>query len=140
LTLAFDAEDAPAVSFDDLAAVPGEAWPTLRFALHPSVHLLALRSNAAAFRMATDSGSALPGVTLSESPVTWLVWRHELAVSFRSLSDAECSALVTVRDGGDFSALCEALCEWFDVEETAARAAGFLRQWVEDGLIAGTCS
>ena len=82
----------------------------------------------------------MPAVALSEAPVTWLVWRRELAVSFRSLSEAECAALLTVRDGGDFCALCETLCEWFDVAETAARAAGFLRQRVEDGLIAGTRS
>lgn len=136
LTLAFDAEDAEALSFGELAAVDADRWPTLTFVLHPSVQLIGLRSNAAAVRMAVDAGETLPEIEMSDAQVPWLVWRRDLAVSFRSLSEAEHAALITVRDGGDFTALCEALCAWYEPEATAARAAGLLRRWVDEGLIA----
>jgi hypothetical protein len=135
LTLAFDAPDDPIVSFDELAALPGEQWPTVSFALHPCVNLLSLRTNAPAFRKASDAGEALPEVTLAEAPVSWLIWRREYTTCFRSLSEPEAWALRTVQEGTNFSTLCEGMCGWFDAEEAAPQAAGFLRQWVDDQLI-----
>ena len=135
LTLAFDAPDEPAVSFDELAALPGEQWPTVAFVLHPCVQLLSLRMNAPAFRKASDAGEILPEVALAEAPVWWLVWRRDFTACFRSLGEAEAWALRAVRDGANFSTLCEGMCEWLEPDQAAPHAAGFLRQWVDDGLI-----
>jgi hypothetical protein len=140
LTLAFDAPDAPAVSFDELAALPGEQWPTVAFVLHPCVQLLTLRTNAPAFRKASDAGEQLPEVTLAGAPVSWLIWRRDFTACFRSLSEPEAWALRAVQAGANFSALCEEMCEWLDPEEAAPHAAGFLRQWVDDQLIAKVIS
>ncbi|HTS54420.1 MAG TPA: DNA-binding domain-containing protein [Burkholderiales bacterium] len=137
LTLAFDAADHSAVRFEDLASVPQETWPALGFVLHPSVHLLELRTNAPALRKATDTGEALPEAVLASDSKTWLVWRKELTACFRSLSEPESWALTAVRGAADFTALCEGLCRWFSAEEAAPHAAALLRQWVDDELICG---
>lgn len=140
LTLAFDAPDESAVSFDELAALPAEQWPTIAFVLHPCVQLLTLHTNAPAFRKASDAGEQLPEVTLAEAPVSWLIWRRDFTACFRSTSEPEAWALRAVQDGTNFSALCEGMCEWLDAEEAAPHAAGFLRQWVDDQLIAKVIS
>lgn len=136
LTLAFDAPDAAAVGFDKLAALPADQWPTVAFVLHPSVQLLTLRTNAPAFRKATDAEASLPEITLAEAPVSWLVWRRDFTACFRSLSEPEAWALRAVQTGANFSTLCEGMCEWLEAEQAAPHAAGFLRQWVDDEVIA----
>jgi len=135
LTLAFDAAEHPGARFEDLARLPPSVWPEMRIVLHPSVHLIALRSNAPALRKATDAGEALPRPTLTDSARSWLVWRKELTPRFRSLSEAESWALTAVRDGTNFTALCEGLCRWSTPEQAPAEAATFLRRWVDDELI-----
>jgi len=135
LTLAFDARDAPTVRFDELAQTPGDAWPELRFVLHPSSHILALSTNAPALRKASDEAQPLPQSVIYEAPIPWLIWRKGLSVCFRSLSETEHWVLEAVRTGASFSALCEGLCRWHPPEQVAAQAARLLRQWVDDELI-----
>lgn len=135
LTLAFDAADVAPVRFEDLASLPQQTWPALGFVPHPSAHWLDLRSNAPALRKASDAGEPLPEVLLAQDTRTWLIWRKQLTVYFRSLSEQESWALAAVRDGANFTALCEGLCRWFSPEEAASQAASLLRQWVDDELI-----
>jgi hypothetical protein len=135
LTLAFDAADHAVVRFEDLASLPQQAWPAVGFVLHPSGHLLELRTNAPALRKATDAREPLPGAALADKPKTWLIWRKELTACFRSLSEPESWALAAVKDGVNFTQLCEGLCRWFSAEEAAPQAAALLRQWVDDELI-----
>jgi hypothetical protein len=134
LTLAFDAADYPVVRFEDLASLPPQSWPAVGFVLHPSAHLLELRTNAPALRKAADAGEPLPDAVLAH-PKIWLVWRKELTACFRSLSESESWALAAVKDGANFTELCEGLCRWLSAEEAASHAAGLLRQWVDDELI-----
>lgn len=142
LTLAFDAADAPNVSFQDLASLPPEAWSEVAFHLHPSVHLLALGSNAPAVRKAVDAGEPLPGTQTHDSPIDWVVWRQVFAdgfqspVRFRSLAAPERHALGAAQRGQGFSAICAGVCELVPPEQAPAAVAGWLRTWVDDGLIA----
>ena len=135
LTLAFDAPDAPVVRFEVLAGLPQQAWPELGFVLHPSAHFLELRTNAPSLRKAIDAGDDLPGTIIADDAKAWLIWRKELTAYFRSLSESESWALAAIKEGTDFTALCEGLCRWFSPEEAAPQAATLLRQWVEDELI-----
>jgi hypothetical protein len=135
LTLAFDAPDAPVVRFDELARMPQHAWPVLGFVLHPSAHLLELRTNAPSLRKATDAGDPLPEAHVDDATKAWLIWRKELTAYFRSLNESESWALAAVKEGANFTALCEGLCSWFSPHDAASQAATLLRQWVEDELI-----
>jgi len=135
LTLAFDAADHPGARFEDLARLPPSVWPDMRFALQPSAHLIALRSNAPALRKAADAGEALPRPTLADSASPWLLWRKELTPRFRSLSESESWALTAVKAGATFATLCEGLCRWCAAEQAPSEAATLLRRWVDDELI-----
>jgi hypothetical protein len=136
LTLAFDAADAPTVRFEDMAALAGDAWGTLAFHLHPCVQIAELRANAPAIRKAVDAGAAPPAPELAATAVPWLIWRKDLSPHFRSLSDPEAWALRAACAGHSFPEICAGLCEWIAAEEAAGAAAGWLRTWVDDQLIA----
>ena len=135
LTLAFDAAEHAGVCFEDLTRLPPSVWPEMRIVLHPSAHLIALRSNAPALRKATDAGEPLPHPTLAYGAKPWLLWRKELTPRFRSLSESEAWALTAVRDGATFAALCEGLCRWSAADQAPSEAATLLRRWVDDELI-----
>lgn len=136
LTLAFDASDAPALGFADVATLPPEAWSDLRLRFHPSLHTLTLRSNAPAFRMAVDAGGATPALE-SAAPVEWAVWRKAGSVHFRSQQPEERYALAAARSGEGFAALCEGLAGFASPDSAPALAASLLRTWVEDELVTG---
>ena len=72
----------------------------------------------------------------NENPVRWLVWRAGTDARYRSMDVDEAFALQAVRDGATFAQMCELLTEWVDAEHAAAHAAGMLRRWVVDGVLA----
>lgn len=136
---AFFAADAQSVATDALAQVPLESWAELRFDWSPSIQLLDLEWNVPALWQAmTESVAERPEPSFSSPPVTWLIWRRDLQIYFRPLSAEEAVAVAASRAGQSFGELCAALCD--PLEETAAaqQAAGFLRDWVESGLIVRT--
>jgi hypothetical protein len=78
----------------------------------------------------------LPEPEQTEYPVGWMVWRQGLRIYFRSLSVDQAWMLDALRDGQAFAEVCEGLTEWIDAQHVALHAAGLLKQWLEDGLIA----
>jgi len=135
MTEVFDAADADPIRADDLARILPEQWAHLRFEWHPSIRRVALTWNAPQIWKAISDHQEPPEVTLQPEPVGWLLWRQELRTWFRSLSPAEAAALDAGRDGQPFGELCAALSAMVGEEQAPARAAGFLREWVESGLI-----
>jgi hypothetical protein len=51
------------------------------------------------------------------------------------LQPGEAEALEAAREGQSFGELCALLCAQFGAEQAPATAAGFLRDWVESGLL-----
>jgi hypothetical protein len=135
MTEVFDAADADPIGADELARTPPQRWAELRFEWHPSVRRLALSWNAPQIWKAVSDQSEPPDVTLSSEAVEWLLWRQDLRTYFRSLQPAEAAALEAARQGRPFGELCTLLSEQLGEAEAPAKAAGFLREWVESGLI-----
>ena len=135
MTEVFDAADAGAVGVADLAHLAPQEWAELRFGLHPSVRRLALAWNAPQIWNAVSDKEEPPEVEFSALPVEWVLWRQELRTYFRSLQPGEAGALEAVRDGQSFGELCTLLCAEFGEDAAPARAAGFLRGWVESGML-----
>jgi hypothetical protein len=146
MTEVFDAADAPAVTVSDLAGVAPEAWAELCFEWHPSMRRLALSWNAPQIWKAVSDGAEVadtnappeagtPEVVFNPEPVEWLLWRHDLRTFFRSLEPGEVVALEAAREGQSFGEICGLLCTEFGEAEAPATAAGFLRGWVESGLL-----
>lgn len=136
LGLAFDAEDAPALSRADLAAVAPEAWGELAFALHPSAQIIAMEWNAVALWQAMAAGQEAPEPVDSAAPAHWLVWRQCGQPHFRSLPALEAQALLAIADGQPFGAMCGAVCEQSaDADATMLALAGYLQHWLAQEIL-----
>ncbi len=125
---AFDAADQPALAAARLAAVPPPHWPRLQFEFTASLRRLSVTSNCVAwwrFACATD---ARPSRWRPTCPQQWLVWRRDLAVYYRRLSQAEARALDGAVAGRSFAELCEQL-------DDASRAATLLHGWISEALV-----
>ncbi len=132
--LAFDAADAPVVTFESLARVSPELWPGLTFQLHPAVQTFTLQSNAPAIWTAHAQGRLLRA-RRQPAPRVWAVWRREQMPRFRSLPADEAWALRALSRGCNFARLCAGLCRWAPQAEAPLRAATLLRTWVEEGMV-----
>ncbi|MBC8007143.1 MAG: putative DNA-binding domain-containing protein [Prolixibacteraceae bacterium] len=133
---AFDSPDEYAVRFEEVAAVPAEAWADLGFRPHPSLQIAELRTNAVAIWKELGKGGNSPAPQTFPEPVAWVIWRKHHSPFFRSLESDEAWALKAMLAHASFGEICTGLCEWVDEDAAAARAAGMLRGWVEEGWIA----
>ncbi|MCP5367893.1 MAG: putative DNA-binding domain-containing protein [Hyphomicrobiales bacterium] len=139
---AFDAADADPVTFEQVAAVPPDAWDGLGFTFQPALRRLDLEWNVPAYRAAVEDGAGAPEAPApSGAPVPWLIWRRGLDTLYRSMEADEARALDLVRAGAGFGALCADLAQTMDPEQAPeqapGRAATFLRTWIDDGLVCG---
>jgi hypothetical protein len=135
-----DAADADRLTVESLLSVPEQQWGDLRFDLHPSVTRLSLQWNAPQLWHAlTDSASTSAEESIEQpvrQPGHWLIYRKpDLVSGWRSLSDSEAAALDVLQQGGTFADICECVAEQ-GVGDAAMQAAGLLRLWVEQGILA----
>ena len=124
---AFDAADAVALAPSELAGIDPAGWPRLQFTFSPTLRRLNLTSNALAWWKFAGAAQARPSRWRLTCTQHWLVWRRDLAVFYRRLSQAETQALDAARAGSCFGELCEQL--------SAAQAARLLHDWVTAGVI-----
>lgn len=136
LRSAFDGTDAPALALADLAALPPEAWATVVFQPHPTVALMSLCCNTLGLWRALDEDSDVPVPERLPGPVDVVVWRVDERPHFRSVSPIESVALQALVQGRSFAETCAVLAESSPGDNAAALAGGFLRRWVDEGLLA----
>jgi len=135
---AFDAADAEPIDIGAFAAVTPEDWAGLQFEWSSSVQVVGVEWNVPQLWKAVTEGGDRPEVAVA--PARYLIWRRELQIYFRALSDEEASVVAAARNGHSFGELCVLLCEHLDESEASQHAAGFLRGWVESGLLVGVAS
>jgi len=135
MTEVFDAADADPIATEALAHVAPAKWAELRFDWHPSLRRVALAWNAPQIWKAVSEDAEPPEVALSAEPVEWLLWRQDLHTYFRSLQAGEAAALEAARAGRSFGEICDLLSAELGEAEAPPTAAGFLKGWVESGLI-----
>jgi hypothetical protein len=99
------------------------------------VRTLALHWNAPQVWKALVNEAERPRASMSRDATTWLLWRQELKELFRPLTGAEEHALAAARAGENFGEICAGICQHVREDEAPARAAEFLRNWIEGGLI-----
>jgi hypothetical protein len=138
--LAFDAADSEPVAMDDLARIDPGDWPGLTFRLVSSLQRIELRCNAPTLFPDLLSGDPPAPVETGDAPTPWIIWRIGLLVHWRSMDRAEAHLLDEVAGGADFGRMCELLADLQGIaDDTAAAlaAAGMLKRWLADGLVAG---
>jgi hypothetical protein len=134
MAAAFDAADTEPIDTDALSRIAPEDWAELRFEWSPSVQVLDLEWNVPAiWKAVTEESSERPEPSLE--PTRWLIWRRDLQIYFRPLAPEEAAAIAASMGSQTFGELCVVLCEHLDESEAARHAAGFLRSWVQSGLI-----
>lgn len=137
ILLAFDAPNTSRVDEQAILALPVQAWESMTYIFHPSLSRLDVTHNVFKFRKQLISESEdIAAPEKFENLTAWVIWRYQLKQLYRSMDVDEAWAMDQALLGTNFPDLCEGLCEWIDPEHSAARAAGFLKQWVCDGLIA----
>ena len=137
IAAAFDAADETPMSLAAFAEIGAIGWPALYLQFHPSLRTLRLRTNAAQLsrQLADESEVVVPA--LLDAAQHWLIWREELKVRYRPMSDAEAGALEMMAGTrrGTFADMCETLCQFHEAEEVPLLAAGMLKKWLTQGLI-----
>jgi uncharacterized protein (UPF0276 family) len=128
----FHAADAPALEARDLQRVPAEAWPELRLSLHPAVTILDCAW--AVDDLLEPASRERNGAPLERRPTTILVWRQNDAVYRRRVDGPERTALVLVRRGATFGAVCEAVAPLLGAS-AAHEIKSMLSRWLRDGLL-----
>lgn len=134
---AFDVEDATLLTEQAMASVPIEAWPELRFTLHPSVQRLDLEWNVPEMwrTLTADEPEQISASRGDASP--WLIWREQFTTRFRSMQMDEQLALDKLRGGACFNEVCEVLATQMREDQVPLYAAGLLKGWITQGLISG---
>lgn len=135
LSDAFDAADAPVLSMADLATVQAELWGRLCFVPHPSVSRLDLGTNATAVWSALKAGEQPPCAIAAGEPLRLIAWRQGTTSKFRVLSAEEAMMWDEMTRGCRFGDLCEMLAAYDDPPGAPARAAGYLKTWLDAGTL-----
>ena len=135
LTDAYDAAEAKSLSIDSLATFSPEQWPSLAFALHPSLILLQLDLGS------VETYEALSGEEAQETPAPQIgaefvaVWRSDLDSVYRLVEADEYLALNEARAGRAFGEICQMAAFQQGDALTPERLAQVLAGWFEEGLI-----
>lgn len=136
LGLAFDGADAEVLQVNTLTQVPAEDWPALCFRPHPTLALLHLDWAVEALWSAISADPEAATDPPEALPHHLLVWRRDQRTQWRSATDEEAELLTACRAGKPFAELCAAAVER-QGDQAAASVAGFLRVWVESGMLSG---
>lgn len=131
-----DAADSPLLDIQTLAALAPKSWPGMRIGFQSALRRLDLAWNVPAVWKAISGQTDPPPLEERRPGLPWLLWRRDLEVHWRSLEEDERFALDAACEGSSFGAICEGLLERTGDDETPLRAAGFLKQWLNDGLVA----
>ncbi len=135
--LVFDADNETGLfQLEDMAKVPPKSWPTLTLEFKPALQWLDLHWNVCPYSVAIDAGETTPEPQREEIPLRWLLWRKNRNPNWRSLDVHEAWAIEAAHQGTNFAEICEGLCEWISEDQVAMTAAGLLKQWIDDELVA----
>ena len=135
LGLAFNAANVSLFTEQDMAGIPAETWPELRFIIHPSLQRLEFEWNIPEMWQALTADPPTPVSAVRSQAGSWLIWREQLVTRFRSLPVDEQQALDKVCEGGSFYQVCEQLATHMNEDEVSLRAAGLLKGWITQELI-----
>jgi hypothetical protein len=128
----FHAADAPPLTATELQRIPAERWDGLRLSLHPAVTILDCAW--AVDYLLVPASRERDGAPLERRPTTILVWRQNDEVYRRRVDRPERTALVLVRQGATFGAVCEAVAPLLGAS-AADEIKSMLSRWLRDGLL-----
>ena len=132
---AFDASDDTVLSMDALQQLKPESWPGLKFTFQSSVNRIDLLNNIPQIWQAIDKQQPPMEMLENDYPVAWFIWRKGLRTYYRSMDVDEAWVMDAMLSGNDFATICSGVCEWVDEQNAAIRVAGFIQNWINEGVI-----
>lgn len=129
----FLGQDAQPLGADELRAVPHEEWALIPMRSHPSLQILECEWRIDETMRAFEAGNA-PAPPRPES-ASILVWRTNCEVDYRALQAPERAAFEVLRDGAEFSLVCEAIAAHTGEADAPIAISGMLSRWLSDGLL-----
>ena len=130
------AADAEALSIEQLAMIPQDAWPQLRLTAHPSVKLLRYTWNAIEYWQAVQQKQPLPTLIKLKKPNYCLIWRKGLQPFYLILPQEAGWALQAFQNGQTFADVCEGLTQQLPEDEVAPYVVSLLTMWLKEGIFA----
>lgn len=129
---AYDTYVVGRVAAEDLASVPAEAWPAVRFRMDPSVRLMTFDHDVISFYDAVKEELPLPE---RQPRASWVaVWRHDGKVWRQSISRTRHAILSSFAAGETVTAALERASEVWDGEEDelAQTVFSWFSSWVQE--------
>lgn len=131
---AFVGGDAVALTAADVADVD---WDSAVLRFTPTLDMAAAETEAAAIWTALSQQAPPPTEVMREEPGALIVWRRDMMAHFRAIDAREHCAILLVRAGMSFGALCAMTVDERGEADGVAQAGAWLGQWLADGLIVG---
>ncbi len=131
----FDADDQSPIVYEQMAEIRLSEWPSLQILFHPSLGRIDLNHTITEFWRASNRNQALPDIEVTERLQSWVVWRHQQRLFFRSISLPEAIAIDSFNQRKIFSEVCEIMCECLEEEQVVTLTAGYIQQWISEGWI-----
>ncbi len=132
---AFDAAGKQRLTLEALQHIAAENWPVMQFSFHPSVYRIDLRFNVPQLWQAIELQQEPIDIVAQEYPQGWFIWRRELKTYYRSMDVDEAWAMDAMLKGENFGFICSGICEWVDEQNAAMRVAGFIQNWLNEGVL-----
>lgn len=133
--MAFDAADTAVITLENIRTLAPEEWMGMRLTLHPSLHVVNFYSNAPEQWNSLVKQDAALNSILSTTQQSWLIWRHELQVVYRPLTEPEHCCLNVFINQKTFADACNELLDFFTEEQVPMQAAQYLARWINDDIV-----
>ncbi len=137
LAEAFVGPEKSPVSVERMAMVD---WDDAVLRFTPTLDLQDIATNAPAIWTALVNEDMAPAAEYLPEPAALLVWRQDEAFRFRILDASEQRAILVMRNGMSFAALCALLVDDMGDEAGIETAGAWLGQWLADGLLTDVVS
>ncbi|WP_428268614.1 DNA-binding domain-containing protein [Haliangium sp.] len=133
---AFDVDEGRVCTPAEIAAIPQEQWPEVRFRMHPSVHLLAFEHDAVGVVNAVAEDAPLPELT--PGPRFAAVWRKDFTVWRKPLHEVAYRLLANLARGLTLGDAMDLAAERWDGpdEVLETRVFQWFSEWLDEGFFA----
>jgi len=132
--LILDAADSEILNLDAISKLSPDNWINLQLKPHPAVYRLNLHWNIIEIWQKNAQTEIIRPEKLKTSQA-WIIWRQNNHRQYCLLPPDEAWAIDAMIAGATLGEISQGLCQWFDEKQAAVQTAGFLKGWINAGLI-----
>lgn len=127
-------QDGPHLARTELQQVPQEQWPYIKFAFHPSMTQLKFSYNVPDYWNALNDNAPIQ-LSLYDHPKTWLLWRYNNGVYFKTYNETQIKMIKNITEGKMFGEVCEDLVSLMPQDEISTFAIHTLVDWLDENIL-----